>query len=452
MGCFKLVVLVYLGIYGLLVIGTGFGIIEGTLRDGYFDLQSAFAWMLPLALCFPSSLLAMPVIHKGLSWLLLTIAIKLLGFKLDDNDLTEGVVVTISMTVSFILAGVIQYYLLMLLVKFIKFLSVGIGKSKAYGSITKKAFEVIKKEDIKKVVNYLFIALICIGTIFLAWKFISKMSADREVENATANSSYRLVKSITVGLNHPSYLAIDGNDNLYVSDTGNRKIQKFDKTDRFVTSWGKSGKGDGEFGETRCAIAVDDKYVYVADSENSRVQKFTNAGKYVASWGKEGAGDGEFKYMSGIDADKNGQVFVNDYWNHRVEIFDNNGKFVGLRKTEQLDDIAIDSEGNLYAIRNVLDTFVKSFKIYKFDSKGNYQKTLEGGLSHPNGICVDKQDNLYVADSNNNRVVKFSKKGKIVAVISEALKQPSDVAVDSQGGVYVSDTGNNRIQKFVLMK
>ena len=70
----------------------------------------------------------------------------------------------------------------------------------------------------------------------------------------------------------------------------------------------------------------------------------------------------------------------------------------------------------------------------------------------PWGICIDREDNIYIADWGNNRVQKFSSDGECLVTFecSETgvgdLKGPSGVAVDSDGDVYVTDWGNHRVQ------
>jgi len=77
-----------------------------------------------------------------------------------------------------------------------------------------------------------------------------------------------------------------------------------------------------------------------------------------------------------------------------------------------------------------------------------------GTLDKPEGMALDGADNLYVADSGNNRIDKFSSAGRFLGWFGSAgsgpgqLRRPVGVAVDGAGNVYVSDSGNDRIQKF----
>ena len=69
----------------------------------------------------------------------------------------------------------------------------------------------------------------------------------------------------------------------------------------------------------------------------------------------------------------------------------------------------------------------------------------------PWGICVDAEDNIYVADWRNDRIQKFTKDGKYVTSYGKTgsgkkeLVRPSDVAVDAKGMIYISDWGNERV-------
>ena len=86
-------------------------------------------------------------------------------------------------------------------------------------------------------------------------------------------------------MNQPNDVAIAPNGDLYVSDGyGNNRIVVFDKTGRFLRTWGKLGGAPGEFSQPH-SIALDSKgRVYVADRNNARIQIFDAKGKFLAEW------------------------------------------------------------------------------------------------------------------------------------------------------------------------
>ncbi|MCP4403302.1 MAG: 6-bladed beta-propeller [bacterium] len=73
----------------------------------------------------------------------------------------------------------------------------------------------------------------------------------------------------------PAGVGIDKDDNVYVTEIGNNRIQVFDKDGNFITMWGRQGSGDGEFGNLH-GIIVDKEtgWVYAADTANNRIQVF----------------------------------------------------------------------------------------------------------------------------------------------------------------------------------
>jgi DNA-binding beta-propeller fold protein YncE len=62
-------------------------------------------------------------------------------------------------------------------------------------------------------------------------------------------------------------------------------------------------------------------FIYIADSGNNRIQKFDNSGQFIAKWGGEGAGDGQLNYPSGIVIDSRGYVYVAERDNNRIQVF-----------------------------------------------------------------------------------------------------------------------------------
>ena len=92
----------------------------------------------------------------------------------------------------------------------------------------------------------------------------------------------------------------------------NHRIQKFTNTGTFLTKWGSSGTGDGQFAFPR-DVAVDGSgNVFVGDDANRRIQKFTNTGTFLTKWGSTGSGDGQFNRPRGVAVDASGNVFVAD--------------------------------------------------------------------------------------------------------------------------------------------
>ena len=89
----------------------------------------------------------------------------------------------------------------------------------------------------------------------------------------------------------------------------------------FISSWGTEGEGPGQFRKPS-GLAIDgNDDVYVCEIGNNRVQKFDKDGNFICMWGKEGQGPGEFGNLHGIIVDSSGNVYVADTANHRIQMF-----------------------------------------------------------------------------------------------------------------------------------
>src|SRR5206468_219611 len=101
---------------------------------------------------------------------------------------------------------------------------------------------------------------------------------------------------------------------------GNR-IEEFNSSGVFLTTWGSPGGGDGQFYYPH-AVAFDAAgNVYVTDGYNNRVQKFTAAGVFLSTWGSAGTGDGQFQVTHGVAVDTAGNVYVVSRYNCRIQVF-----------------------------------------------------------------------------------------------------------------------------------
>jgi DNA-binding beta-propeller fold protein YncE len=153
-----------------------------------------------------------------------------------------------------------------------------------------------------------------------------------ELANEPASGPAQWILSINGNPNpiaSPNDLEVDQQGNLYVVDSLNNRIQKFDPNGEFLTMWGTAGQGEGEFklivpdnGSGVGAIAVDELgNVYVADWGNNRIQKFDNNGQFLAKWGSEGIGEDQFIHPVALTVDLEGNVYVADFGNNRIQKF-----------------------------------------------------------------------------------------------------------------------------------
>ena len=111
-------------------------------------------------------------------------------------------------------------------------------------------------------------------------------------------------------------VGIDSSGNIYVVDTNNFRVQKFDSNGKFITMWGSKGSGEGQFLHGHDITFDSSGNIYVTDvlkdSDVARVQKFDSNGKFITMWGSKGSGEVQFSHPHGIDVDSSGNVYVAD--------------------------------------------------------------------------------------------------------------------------------------------
>ena len=238
----------------------------------------------------------------------------------------------------------------------------------------------------------------------------------------------------------PHKITMDKDGYLWVADNGikdgrGNQVFKFDQNGKILLTLGKAGvagPGTDTFDQpTEVAVAPNGD-IFVADghgrgpNNNARIMKFDKNGKFLKTWGKKGKGIGEFDGPHTLAFDMEGRLFVGDRQNNRIEIFDQDGKFIAEWKQ----------------------------------------------FGRPSGIFIDKNDVLYVADSESHgekegygynpgcrRGIRIgsAKDGSVKYFVpdvgpyppTEGSTSPEGVAADARGNIYGAEFTMD-LKKYVL--
>jgi serine/threonine protein kinase/sugar lactone lactonase YvrE len=198
--------------------------------------------------------------------------------------------------------------------------------------------------------------------------------------------------------------------------------------------------------------------LYVGDPIHIGIVRLSaRTGKLLAAWGSKGQGPGQLRDINDIALDSHGNVYTVDDTNNRITEFSVNGRFLrtvghtGFNPGELYGPTALtfDSKGNILVTDAYNDRIQKLSPTGKtlavWGSRGN----APGKVYGPNAIRLDAHGNVWVSEHVNRRIQEFSPTGKSLVIIGgpgEFTALPGSLAFDRAGNVYVVEF--KRMQKF----
>lgn len=253
-------------------------------------------------------------------------------------------------------------------------------------------------------------------------------------------------------------LTTDADGNLYVPDTGNHRILKFDSSSRFLMQFGSLGTDPGQFYAPSAVVLDSSGEIYVVDTGNHRIQVFDKSGRYLRGFGSFGHGDGQFRYPTDLALGPCGNLYVADARNRRIQVFDPSGKYISQwaltvnassAVSRETTSIEMDGHGHVYVA-----TFA-DVSLREYDLSGKLMRE-HTPASDPQvfASCVALAPNgdLYVGGDT-----QVSRLGSADLAVKDQwgsrarygqFLQPESVATDQAGNLYALDNYTGRIQKF----
>ncbi len=298
---------------------------------------------------------------------------------------------------------------------------------------------------------------------------------------------------------YPAGLAIDSQDNIYLSEYYSNKIKKITPSGNVSIFVGSDVAGDADgtgsaalFRTPRGLVVDSNDNLYVVDTGNNKIKKVTPAGVVTtfAGSGQQGKLDGSgtsasFNNPRGITIDKQGNLYVADSSNYLVRKITPAGDvttFAGSGVSGNIDgtatqaqfafprDLVVDNDGNVYVsdygnhnIRKItpagnVTTFAGSGVAGNTDGLGSAAQ-----FNGPIGIAIDRKGDLYVADTNNHSIRKLTKAGDVSTLAGTGsagfnngdaslaqFSSPYRLVFDQSNTMVLADTDNHRIRKITL--
>ena len=221
---------------------------------------------------------------------------------------------------------------------------------------------------------------------------------------STYTPSGKWIQTINVEGLTPFSLTLDREDNIIVGEDKCHSVRKYSPEGQLLASVGTRGSGQLQFKEPRdIAFNTTNNQVYVVDRFNHRIQVLNSNLTFLTVFGEEGEGEGQFNYPYGIACDSAGNVYVADYCNYRVQVFTAKGTFLrmfgqhgeGRGELRKPIGIALDPSSKHVYISEDSNRCISVFTC------GGQFVTSFGTSFSPRGLAVDNCGVVYVCDLKN---------------------------------------------------
>ncbi|MCS1411079.1 MAG: Serine/threonine-protein kinase PknD [Verrucomicrobia subdivision 3 bacterium] len=261
--------------------------------------------------------------------------------------------------------------------------------------------------------------------------------------------------------NKPRSVVVGPSDDVFAVDMTGR-VQRFDRSGRYLGFWQMP---ETERGRPKGMALDGEGNIIVIEPHYARVNHFTPEGELVSQWGRRGVKPGEIAFPRAVACHSSGDLFLTEFQQvERVQRFRSDGTYLMLSFGQLGDEagafnraegIGIDQQDRLF----VADSC--NHRVQVFDDTGQligkYGKpgSGPGELSYPYDVKIDVEGNQYVCEFGNSRIQVFDPDFQSVEIIGgpgPALGQfsnPWSMDLDSEGNLWVADSGNHRIQKLV---
>ncbi len=268
----------------------------------------------------------------------------------------------------------------------------------------------------------------------------------------------------------PRGLASDSEGDTYVADTANERIEVFDSNGDYLRTLGASARGPGELTAPRGLATDPTGRLLVSDTIDNRIEAFApGSDAYSGSWTVAGGHSASFGEPAGIGVDPRGSVYVADPGNGRIVHLWGDGTFLselggpgdlGGAQLSGAGSVAVSPAGTTYVadqnhnrvlVYSAAGSLIAKWGAHEGDGAAG---DGQGEFDHPGAVALDGAGNVYVADTNNDRIVKLSPDGSVLGEWGSRgtgdghFREPRGLAVDAAGRVYVLDRENNRVQVF----
>jgi sugar lactone lactonase YvrE len=294
------------------------------------------------------------------------------------------------------------------------------------------------------------------GAEVLKFSYVTTIYSDRQGADQQAAGQQGTDQQQSIALKNPQGIACDDASGIIVADTGNGRLLRYQLRDKTVSSGSPAIQVPELPYPTRLHLNSRGE-IFALDRKARRIVRLTPKGAFNGYLELSGLPSAAFVPRS-FYIDRNDTLYILDIFSERILVVGPEGQYLEQKKFPKdygfFSDVTVDFKGTVFLIDSINATVFSADK--EAAAFTPLTQNLKEYMRFPTATTTDDRGHMYLVDHNGSRVIVLGPDGSFLGRLSAMgwkeglLNHPSQLCINRRGEIFIADTDNNRIQVFAV--